>query len=165
MPIRPTVLAIGSFLVGGGVRYGSSCITTGFGASSERCRAAVCSTCCWEGPGASLMYAAVTPIAVSRVNLSRRQPSAPRSGGILTSLLLPGRHRLPSGDDPHALPGLRVVADQWEVSPELDDAGQLATFMVGAADRFGGGFVDGKHTVQPGDGRGGGQGPPRPPVA
>jgi len=51
------------------------------------------------------------------------------------------RHLLPSGDDPHALAGLGVVSDQREVPAELDDARQLAAFVIGAADRFGGGLV------------------------
>ena len=29
--------------------------------------------------------------------------------------------------------------------PELDDAGQLAAVLPGAADRFGGFFIDGEH--------------------
>src|SRR4051794_38626947 len=49
----------------------------------------------------------------------------------------PRRNRLPSGDDPHALSSLGVVADEWEVAAELDHTGQLAAFMKGAADRFG----------------------------
>src|SRR5206468_281429 len=52
------------------------------------------------------------------------------------------RPRLPPGDDPHALAGLGVVGDEREVPPELDDGRQLAAFVIGAADRFGGGIVD-----------------------
>ena len=39
----------------------------------------------------------------------------------------------------------RMVADQREVPLELDNAGQLAALMKGAADRFGCGLVDGEH--------------------
>src|SRR4051812_5185653 len=53
----------------------------------------------------------------------------------------------PPGDDAHALAGLGVVGDEREVPAELDDARQLAAFVVSAADRFGGGLVRGEHAA------------------
>src|SRR3954454_12968709 len=64
----------------------------------------------------------------------------------------PRRHRLPPGDNPHALASLGVVADEWEVAAKLDHAGKLAAFIESAADRFGGGLVHGKHAVPGWDG-------------
>src|SRR5437763_1870363 len=70
-------------------------------------------------------------VAVQGPALGSRSPPA----------LIPatGRHRLPPGDDPHALAGLGGVADQREVAAELDDTGQFATVLIGAADGLGGG--------------------------
>src|SRR3954452_3952962 len=50
------------------------------------------------------------------------------------------------GDDGE-VEGDGVVGDEREVALELDDAGQLAAFVPGATDRFGGRLVDGEHAV------------------
>jgi len=50
-----------------------------------------------------------------------------------------------------------VVRNQREVPLELDNAGQLAALVPGAADGFGGGLIDGKHAVSLGVGGRAGQ--------
>src|SRR4051795_7628208 len=100
--------------------------------------------------------------AVMRCPRSRMR-SALSSNGALGRLSPPAlrlslrlvRQRLPPGDDPHALAGLGVVGDEREVALELDDAGQLAAVLVGAADGLSGGLVDGEHAASGwgGDGR------------
>src|SRR3954471_19068271 len=72
---------------------------------------------------------------------STRAPSSVRPSGPRRLI----RHLPPPGDDAHALAGLGVVGDQREVPAELDDGRQLAAFVIGAADRFGGGIVDDEH--------------------
>ena len=42
---------------------------------------------------------------------------------------------------------MSIVRQQREVPAELDNAGQLAAVIDGAADRFGGGFIDGEHAL------------------
>jgi hypothetical protein len=42
---------------------------------------------------------------------------------------------------------MSIVRQQREVSSQLDNAGQLAAVTDGAADRFGGGFIDGEHAL------------------
>src|SRR3954449_10746789 len=61
------------------------------------------------------------------------------------------RQLLPAGDGAHAKPGLAVIGDEREVATQLDDARQLAPVLAGAADRFGGWFIDGEHadTIRP----------------
>ena len=63
-------------------------------------------------------------------------------------VLLSGGQRLPTGDDLHALPRFGVIAHQREVALELDNSGQLATLVPGAADRFGCGLIDGERALQ-----------------
>jgi hypothetical protein len=94
-----------------------------------------------------------------RAGLSSTSPSAGRPRGLGR----PIRHRLPPGDDPHALARLGVVGDEREVPAELDDAGQLTTLVIGAADGFSGDLVHGEHAAS--RSHGGGQredGPGRP---
>ena len=42
---------------------------------------------------------------------------------------------------------MSIVGQQREVSSQLDNAGQLAAVIDGAADRFGGGFIDREHAL------------------
>src|SRR4051812_12281525 len=55
--------------------------------------------------------------------------------------------RCPSEDHLHASPGMNIVRQQREVPAELDNARQLAAVIDGAADRFGGGFIDREHAL------------------
>jgi hypothetical protein len=56
--------------------------------------------------------------------------------------------RCPPDDHLHTSPGMSIVRQQREVSAQLDNAGQLAAVIDGAADRFGGGFINGEHAHQ-----------------
>src|SRR4051794_36107343 len=84
--------------------------------------------------------------ASSRLCLSSRRGLGRLAPPLRYRLRVIG-HRRPPGDDPRALAGLRVVADQREVALELDFTGQLAAVLVGAADGVGGGLVDHEHAV------------------
>jgi hypothetical protein len=52
---------------------------------------------------------------------------------------------LPAGDDAHVEPGLCQVGDAWEVPAQFDRGSKLAIRLEGAANSFGGRFVDGEH--------------------
>src|SRR3954454_22114259 len=55
------------------------------------------------------------------------------------------RQLLPAGDGADTKPGLVVVGDEWKMASQLDDARQLTPVLAGAADCFGGWFIDCEH--------------------
>src|SRR3954467_10321099 len=60
---------------------------------------------------------------------------------------------------------MTVVGDEWEVTPQLDSAGQLASALVGAADCFGGLLINGEHGCITAVGWPQANGPARPTLA
>jgi hypothetical protein len=54
-------------------------------------------------------------------------------------------------DDPHLLPGLRNVQDAAKVLAQFHRGGERAALLERAADRVGGGVIDGEHRGSLGD--------------
>jgi len=68
-----------------------------------------------------------------------RRPRVRRKGGRL--------YGLPTRYGPNKRPDVGIIADEWEMLAQFDDAGQFATVFLGPTDCLGGDVIDSEHQI------------------